>query len=75
MSKKWDENRWGPHGHCAVCGSAMPEGQKICSPECQAKYDKEVTKAKNSQKYNYIIIALMGASIIGFFVIMQLFPG
>jgi predicted nucleic acid-binding Zn ribbon protein len=75
MSKKWDENRWGPHGHCVVCGSAMPEGQKICSPECQAKYDKEVTKAKNSQKYNYLIIALMGASIIGFFVIMQLFPG
>ena len=71
MSKKWDEERWGPHVHCVVCGNAMPEGKKTCSPECQAKYDKEAERYKKQQRYNYIIIGFMGVSILVFFLILE----
>ncbi len=77
MSKKWDEDRWGPHAHCAVCGNAMQEGEgkRVCSPECQKKYDEEIARAKRSQRYGYVIIALMGIAVLGFFIITQFFPG
>ena len=74
MSKRWDEERWGPHMHCKVCGNAMPEGKTVCSPECQTKYDKEVSNYKRSQKMNYVILALMGASILVFFLVINYFP-
>lgn len=60
--------------HCKVCGNAMPEGKAVCSPECQEKYDKEISNYKRSQKINYIILALMGASIVVFFLVLNYFP-
>ena len=29
-----------PHGHCVVCGKAVPEGEKFCSEECEASFKK-----------------------------------
>ncbi len=64
MSKRRDEDRWGPHTHCVVCGVAVPENEKYCSEVCKAKYTREADSLRRQQKMSYIFIGLMGALVI-----------
>lgn len=64
MSKRRDEDKWGPHSHCMICGNAIPEGDKTCSEECDKKYQAEANKYKRQQKMNYIFLAGMVHLII-----------
>ena len=66
MSKRKDEDRWGPHSHCTVCGNAIPEGEKTCSDECAAKYEQELNKYKRQQRYNLLLIVGMAVLIVVF---------
>jgi predicted nucleic acid-binding Zn ribbon protein len=43
------------HRHCDVCGRSVAMGVKVCSPECQKKFDDAVKARKRSV---YIFIAL-----------------
>jgi predicted nucleic acid-binding Zn ribbon protein len=72
MSKRREDDRWGPHAHCIVCGNAMPEGSKVCSEACQARFDEEQRKNKRNQKISYIFIGGMGLLIIVMFLIQYL---
>lgn len=74
MSKRRDEDKWGPHSHCTVCGIAVPEGDKYCSEICEAKYTQEATNYKRQQKMSYIFIGAMGVLIIIMFALPYLFP-
>ena len=72
MSKRRDDDKWGPHNHCMVCGNAIPEGDKICSEACQSKFDGERKKYKRQQKMSYIFIGAMGIVIVVMFLIQYL---
>jgi predicted nucleic acid-binding Zn ribbon protein len=69
MSKRRDEEKWGPHSHCVVCGNAIAEDQKTCSEACAQKYDAELKKYQRNKKMNYLFIAAMGGIIVIFFVV------
>jgi len=75
MSKRRDEDKWGPHSHCVICGNAIPEGEKTCSEECAKKYEGEANRYKRQQKMSYLFIAAMGGIVIIFFLLPYLFPG
>ena len=73
MSKKSYEERWGPHGHCIICGNAIREGEKYCSDLCKKKYEEELKKASRQQKVSYIFIVAMGALLVAMFLLPYLF--
>jgi predicted nucleic acid-binding Zn ribbon protein len=75
MSRRREEDKWGPHSHCIVCGNAIPEGEKTCSEECAKKYDNEANRYKRQKKMNYLFIAGMGGIIVLFFLISYLRSG
>lgn len=48
-----------PHGHCVVCGKAVPEGEKFCSDECEASF-KKMQRAKIMQMvYMFLLIFIL----------------
>jgi predicted nucleic acid-binding Zn ribbon protein len=51
------------HGHCTICGKAMPwsEKENYCSPECKAKLEELQKKRKRTLMFMY---AMMGVSMI-----------
>ena len=49
------------HRHCDVCGRSVAMGVKVCSPECQKKFDEAVKARKRSV---YIFIALFALILI-----------
>ncbi len=75
MSKRRDDDKWGPHSHCVVCGVATPENEKYCSAVCEAKYNQEAEKYKRQQKMSYIFIGIMGVLVILMFALPYLIPG
>jgi len=75
MSKRRDEDKWGPHSHCLICGEAIPEGEKTCSEECAKKYEGEAKRYKRQQTMNFMFIAAMGGLVVIFFLFSYLFPG
>lgn len=47
------------HRHCDVCGRSIAMGNKVCSPECQKRFD-EAVKARKRSVYIFIgLFALM----------------
>ena len=36
--KKKLQSKWGEHGHCIICGRAIPFEKQTCSQACQDKY-------------------------------------
>jgi len=75
MSKRRDEDKWGPHSHCIVCGNAIPEGEKTCSEECAQKYESEAKRYKRQQTMSFMFIAAMGGLVVIFFLFSYLRPG
>lgn len=71
MSKRRDEEKWGPHAHCVVCGNAMPEGGKTCSEDCAQKFEEETKHYKRQQKMTYIVMFGMIAFIALFLILNQ----
>lgn len=47
-----------PHGHCVVCGKAVPEGEKFCSDECEATF-KKMQRAKFMQIIYMLILVFI----------------
>jgi len=43
------------HRHCDVCGRSIAMGNKVCSPECQKRFDEAVKARKRSV---YIFVGL-----------------
>uniref|UniRef100_A0A7C3FB93 DUF2116 family Zn-ribbon domain-containing protein n=1 Tax=Candidatus Methanomethylicus mesodigestus TaxID=1867258 RepID=A0A7C3FB93_9CREN len=72
MSKKFEE-KWGPHSHCVICGIATPEGEKLCSEICKAKYKEEEEKYKKQQKFSYLFIGIMGAVVVIMFLLSYVY--
>jgi len=64
MSRRRDEEKWGPHTHCIICGNPIPEDQKTCSDACAQKYEADVKKYKRQQKMSYLLLFGMGAVIL-----------
>ncbi len=71
MSKKYEE-KWGPHSHCVVCGNAIADGEKLCSKECEEKYNLEQKKFNRNQKLSYVFIGGTGIVIVILFVLSSL---
>ena len=58
MSKQRRE-KWGPHSHCEVCGRAIPEGERFCSPQCQEEYESRVRKQRLIVRVIYLSLAAL----------------
>lgn len=43
------------HRHCDVCGRSVAMGTRVCSPECQKRFDEALKSRKRSV---YIFVAL-----------------
>jgi predicted nucleic acid-binding Zn ribbon protein len=52
------------HGHCWICGRAVPFGEHLCSPECEAKH------AENQRKRRLWMWLLYGAMALAIGVIV-----
>lgn len=72
MSKRKDDEKWGPHSHCIVCGNAIPEGEKFCSDECSKKSEYEASRYKKQQHMGWYLMAGMVVAIILLFVFSSL---
>jgi len=64
MSKHKRE-KWGPHSHCEVCGKAIPEGERFCSPKCQREYEERVRKQRRLIRVLYLSLAVLVLSYVG----------
>lgn len=49
------------HRHCEVCGRSTAMGVRVCSPECQTRFDEAVKARKRSV---YIFVALFALILI-----------
>jgi predicted nucleic acid-binding Zn ribbon protein len=54
------------HEHCAQCDDAVPVGQRFCSPECEATFNK---KQKKDRQRNIMFMV----AAIAIFVALGLF--
>jgi len=72
VSKRRDEEKWGPHSHCLVCGNAIAEDQKTCSEACAKQYEADLKKYKRQQNMSWLFIAAMAAVIVIFSVVSYL---
>lgn len=57
------------HGHCQICGKAIPIKESVCSEECKEEYEKLMKKRKY---YLYIMYAAIFVVIIMFILSYQL---
>ena len=50
------KKKWGPHGHCPICGKAMPADKQFCSQSCRDNYHgtqkKQKKKKQNSNDFH-----------------------
>ena len=49
------------HRHCDVCGRSIPMGNRVCSPECQKRFDEALRARKRSV---WIFIGLFALILI-----------
>jgi predicted nucleic acid-binding Zn ribbon protein len=60
------------HVHCVMCGKAIPTGEKVCGPACQANLDVQNKRRKNMMLMIYGAMALsMGLLILNAFGIVR----
>lgn len=53
------------HGHCRVCGKAIPIEEIFCSQECKEKFERFVKRRR-------ILVLMMYALMIAIFLIIIL---
>ncbi|MCA1819123.1 MAG: DUF2116 family Zn-ribbon domain-containing protein [Halobacteriales archaeon] len=49
------------HRHCEVCGRSILMGNRVCSPECQKRFDEALKARKRSV---YIFVGLFALILI-----------
>jgi predicted nucleic acid-binding Zn ribbon protein len=49
------------HKHCEVCGKATATDGRVCSPECQARFEEALRMRRRSV---YIFIGLMALALL-----------
>jgi predicted nucleic acid-binding Zn ribbon protein len=60
------------HRHCEVCGRSTAMGVRVCSPDCQKRFDEALKMRKRSMWIFVALIALvMALSVFG----KQIFGG
>lgn len=69
----WKEKikkQWGPHGHCTICGKAIPANRKFCGQKCRDKYLEYEQKQKKQGKVQMIFLfVMMGVMFFMMFVV------
>ena len=73
QNSSWKEQikkKWGPHGHCNICGKAVPPDKKFCSQGCKDEYLKYEQKQKKQGRFQLVFLLIMMAvmMILMFFV-------
>ena len=64
------KQKWGPHGHCVICGKAVPPDKKFCSQPCRDKYLTHEMKQKKKGRVQLIFLfAMMGLMFIMLFLL------
>ena len=53
------KRKWGPHGHCPVCGKAMPTDKKVCSQTCRDNYLEQERKQKKKGRIQCVFLIVM----------------
>jgi predicted nucleic acid-binding Zn ribbon protein len=49
------------HKHCEVCGATIGMDVRVCSPECQARFDEALRMKKRTM---WLFIALIAGVLI-----------
>ena len=61
------------HAHCAICGRAVPYGDKTCSKDCETKHDDLQKRRKRAMWTMYglmtlaFVVLVMSATSPGMF--------
>jgi len=76
MSKStWKDQikkKWGPHGHCPICGKAMATDKQFCSQTCKDNYLTSQKKQKKKGRLQMIFLfGMLGVMVV----MMFLFTG
>lgn len=50
------KKKWGSHGHCPICGKAMPPDKKFCSQACKDNYLEEKKKQKKKGRIQMVFL-------------------
>ncbi len=64
------KKKWGPHGHCPVCGKAMPTDKQFCSQTCRDNYLTHEKKKKKKGRVQMIFMFGMMAVLFVFMFFM-----
>ena len=48
-----------PHAHCQVCGKSIPVSERVCSPDCQQRYQQMVKRRKMTIGVMWALIVIM----------------
>ncbi|MFO8133325.1 MAG: DUF2116 family Zn-ribbon domain-containing protein [Thermoplasmatota archaeon] len=51
------------HGHCQICGKAIPTEETVCSDECREEYESFVKKRKT---YMYVMYGALAVLVVMF---------
>lgn len=49
------------HRHCDVCGRSIAMGNRVCSPDCQKRFDEAIRMKKRSV---YIFVGLFALILV-----------
>ena len=64
------KKKWGSHGHCPVCGKAMPTDKQFCSQTCRDNYLTHEKKKKKKGRVQMIFMFGMMAVLFVFMFLM-----
>ena len=64
------KQKWGPHGHCIICGKAVPPDKKFCSQACRDQYlTHEMKQKKRGRMQLIFLFAMMGMMMVFLFIL------
>lgn len=65
------KKKWGPHGHCPICGKAMPTDKQFCSQTCRDNYLTHSKKKKKKSRIQMLFMFGMMAVLFVFMILLQ----
>ncbi len=65
------KKKWGPHGHCPICGKAMPTDKQFCSQTCRDNYLTHEKKKKKKSRIQMLFMFGMMAVLFVFMFFLQ----
>jgi predicted nucleic acid-binding Zn ribbon protein len=69
------KKKWGPHGHCPICGKAMPTDKKFCSQSCRDNYLNQERKQKKKSRVQCIFMIAMLAVMMLVMIVLPALGG